>query len=84
MATVCRFLGGQPFTSWLFAKGRAAGFNIFRFFALGDNNDDRFSPTRFNYALQPQPGTLLPVLLLHAAATAAAAAAAAAAALAHT
>jgi len=30
--------GGQPFADWLFAKGKAAGFNTFRFFAIGDNN----------------------------------------------
>ena len=33
--------GGQPFADWLFAKGKAAGFNTFRFFAIGDNNGAR-------------------------------------------
>lgn len=47
---------GAAYAPWLFSKGRAAGFNTFRFFALGDNNDDRFAKDRLNYALQPQPG----------------------------
>lgn len=46
----------MPFTEWKFKEGRAAGFNVFRFFALGNNNDDRNNPNRLNYALQPQPG----------------------------
>ena len=58
--------GGLPFTEWKFKEGRDAGFNVFRFFALGNNNDDRNNPNRLNYALQPQPGMLrLVVLLLH-------------------
>ncbi len=49
--------GTAPFTEKIFAAGRNAGFNTFRFFALGNNNDNRNNSNRLHYALQPTPGS---------------------------